>query len=254
MKNEAFPVFPALLNAVHKKGIKIRLLTNDFNKETCEGKISPLDWLSLNGIEIRFYTTTTFMHTKYVMVDKGKKTSVSSVNFSYTSFMKNREAGVVLEGACNSVVSFYSSVFEYDWDHGMDYKVQHTYNSSAMTYITSKDELPVNIPSPLFIPNAYVTSLTTYLAGIRNAYTAPDFALKTVSCVLSSAQSVLYLMIYQVTDSQLCSDILHMYNKGIDVKLLVSDRIYGYNDWKSAQVSDANYTLVCDDACALYGR
>ena len=254
MKNEAFPVFPALLNAVHKKGVKVRLLTNDFNDETCEGKISPLDWLSLNGIEIRYYTTTTFMHTKYVMVDKGKKTSVSSVNFSYTSFMKNREAGVVLEGTCNSVVSFYSSVFEYDWDHGMDYKVQHIYNCSAMAYITNKDELPVNIPSPLFIPNAYITSLPTFLAGIRNAYTAPDFALKTVSSVLSSAQSALYLMIYKVTDNQLCSDILNMYNKGIDVKLLVSDRIFGYTAWKSAQVSHASYTLVCDDAYTLYGR
>ena len=33
-------------------------------------------------------------HTKYIMVDKGKRTSISSVNFSHTSFMKNREAGV----------------------------------------------------------------------------------------------------------------------------------------------------------------
>ena len=135
-------------------------------------------------------------------------------------------------------------MFEYDWDHGMDYKVQHIYNCSAMAYITNKDKLPVNIPSPPSIPNAYVTSLTTYSASIRNAYTAPDFALKTVSSVLSSTQSALYLMIYQVMDNQLCSDLLNMYNKGIDVKLLVSDRIFDNTDWKSAQVSHASYTLV----------
>jgi phosphatidylserine/phosphatidylglycerophosphate/cardiolipin synthase-like enzyme len=236
MRNEAFPVFPALLNAVHKKGIKVRLLTNDYNAKTCDGKIAPLDWLSLNGIQIRFYTTTTFMHTKYMMVDKGKKTSVSSVNFSHTSFMKNREAGVVLTDASSSAVNFYTSVFENDWDQGVDYKVQQTYNSSAMAYITSTASLPVNVPSPPQIPGAYVTPLTTFSAPVREVYTAPDDALSTVSNTLSSVKSALYLMIYQVTDDQLCDNILSLFKKGIDVQLLVSDRIYDYEDWKLAQV------------------
>ena len=44
-KNEEFPVFPALLNAKHQRNISIRILTNSYNHKTCEGKITPLDWL-----------------------------------------------------------------------------------------------------------------------------------------------------------------------------------------------------------------
>ncbi|CAE7235217.1 CFAP47, partial [Symbiodinium sp. KB8] len=91
---ETFPVFPALLNAVHGKAVKVRLLTNDYGTPTCEGYIAPLDYLALNGIEIRYYTSTTFMHAKYIHVN-GNTTAVSSVNFSFTSFNLNREAGLI---------------------------------------------------------------------------------------------------------------------------------------------------------------
>lgn len=100
-------MFPALLNAVHQRNITVRLLTNNFTQSACPDMITPLDWLYLNGVQIRFYTTTTFMHSKCVMVDKGKRTSVSSVNFSKTSFTRNREAGVVLEDCEWSITDFY---------------------------------------------------------------------------------------------------------------------------------------------------
>ena len=68
-------------------------------------------------------------------------------------------------------------------------------------------------------------------------YTAPDFARDTVFDTLTETQASFYLMIYQVTDEGLCDQLLAMHNKGIDVRLLVSDRIYDYIDWKEAQVS-----------------
>ena len=172
------------------------------------------------------------------MIDKGKKTSVSSVNFSYTSFMENREAGAVLLGACKAVINFYSSVFESDWNQGVQYTVNNHYNSSEMTAITDPSPMPVNVPSPPHIPGAYVTSLHTYShVYIRKVYTAPDFARDTVFDTLTETQASFYLMIYQVTDEGLCDQLLAMHNKGIDVRLLVSDRIYDYIDWKEAQVS-----------------
>ena len=106
-RNETFPVFPALLNAVHERGVKIRIITNNFSTPTCPGSISPLDWLVLNNIQVRFYTSTTFVHTKYIAIDKGAKTAISSVNWSYTSFLKNREAGVILENCTCSAITFY---------------------------------------------------------------------------------------------------------------------------------------------------
>ena len=78
--NESFPVFPALLNAVHR-GVTVRLIINDYNTKTCSGQIAPLDYLFLNKVDVRYYASTTFMHAKYMMIDKGKKTSISSVNF-----------------------------------------------------------------------------------------------------------------------------------------------------------------------------
>ena len=79
-RNESFPVFPALLNAVHR-GVTVRLIINDYNTKTCSGQIAPLDYLFLNKVDVRYYASTTFMHAKYMMIDKGKKTSISSVNF-----------------------------------------------------------------------------------------------------------------------------------------------------------------------------
>ena len=230
-------MFPALLNAKHQKNVTIRILTNNCSSVTCTGKIAPLDWLSLNGLEVRYYTSTTFMHSKYMMIDKGKKTSVSSVNFSYTSFMENREAGVVLSSACNAAIQFYSSVFESDWNQGLKYKVNQQYNSSDLKAITNTSHMPVNIPPPRNISGAYVTSLHTYTAvHVEKVYTAPDFARITVFDTLTQTQASFYLMIYQVTDEGLCDKLLSMYKNGIDVRLLVSQSIYGWDDCKLAQV------------------
>ena len=234
-------MFPALLNAVHQRNVTVRILTNDYNSVTCTGKIAPLDWLFLNGIKIRYYTSTTFMHSKYMMIDKGKKTSVSSVNFSYTSFMENREAGVVLSSACNATVTFYSSVFESDWNQGLNYTVNNHYNASELKAITDPSYMPLIVTSPPHIKGAYVTSLHTYTAvHVEKVYTAPDFARKTVFDTLDQTRASFYLMIYQVTDEGLCDKLLSMYKNGTDVRLLVSQSIYGWDDCKLAQVCKYN--------------
>ena len=106
-----------------------------------------------------------------------------------------------------------------------------------MNAITDPSPMPVHIPSPRNISGAYVTSLHTYSSVyIRKVYTTPDFARDIIFDTLAKTQASFYLMIYQVTDEGLCEQLLAMHNKGIDVRLLVSDRIYGYTDWKKAQV------------------
>ena len=191
-RNEAFPVFPALLNAIHLKQVKVRMLTNNYSQPTCPGKIQPLDWLSLNGVEIRFYTTTTFMHSKFMVIDHGKKTSVSSVNFSKTSFTKNREAGVVLEECSCSAVTYYQSVFEYDWSRSTDYYVDNSYTEDEMKFITDASYMAFTVPPPPGINGAYVTQLKTYTGvAIKAAYTSPDNARDVFFSYLSDVQSSL---------------------------------------------------------------
>ena len=43
--------------------------------------------------------------------------------------------------------------------------------------------------------------------------------------------------IYQITDDGICKELLDLWQKGVNVTLLVSDRIVSYNDWREAQVS-----------------
>lgn len=174
-RNEAFPIFPALLNAVHQKHIQVRLLTNNFTQTTCAGTINPLDWLYLNGIQIHFYTSTTFMHSKVVIVDHGKRTSISSVNFSKTSFTKNREAGVVIEDCSCPAIDLYQSVYQQDWDSGFNYELDATYSSADMAVI--KDTTPMDIPTTDYpkVPGAYVTKKATYEdVLVSRGYVSPD--------------------------------------------------------------------------------
>lgn len=190
-KDEAFPIFPALLNAAHK-GIKVRLLTNNYTQTTCKDSINPLDWLFLNNIQIRFYTTTTFMHSKVVFVDNGKRTSISSVNFSQTSFTKNREAGVVIEDCSCPALDLYKSVFEHDWDNAFDYHIDITYSASDMAIIQNSATMKVPDINPPDIPDAYVTTKTT-LKGVvvTKGYAAPDGARDVILSDLSNVETSL---------------------------------------------------------------
>ena len=191
-KNEEFPIFAALLNAVHQKDIKVRLLTNNYTQTTCEDSINPLDWLYINGIQIHFYSTTTFMHSKVVIVDKGKQTSISSVNFSKTSFTKNREAGVVIENCNCDALDLYQSVFQYDWDNGFDYLLDAKYSTTDMKII--KDPTPMDIPSISYpkIAGGYVTKKESYDGvQVTRGYVSPDGALDAILSDLSNIKDSL---------------------------------------------------------------
>ena len=236
-RNESFPVFPALLNAVHLNNVTVRLLINDFNVPTCQGMIAPLDWLALNGIAIRLYTTTTFLHSKFVLIDHGKRTAISSVNFSHTSFVKNREAGVVLDQCACSGIGLYKAVFESDWDRGYDYVVNNTYTSSELEYITDPSFIPYATPLHHTYPGVYVAPLTSYAnATVKTAYTGPDSAYDTIMAALAQTRSSLQVMIYQITDATFCNELINLSLKGINVTVLVSSFVVSEGDYKHAKV------------------
>lgn len=191
-KDEAFPIFPALLNAVHQKGIKVRLMTNNYTQTTCRGMINPLDWFYLNGIQIHLYSTTTFMHSKVVIIDQGKRTSISSVNFSKTSFTKNREAGVVIEDCSCAALDLYQSVFQYDWDNGFDYQIDANYSDEDIATIKDSALMSIHVYSYPKIAGAYVTKKVAYNGVVvTRGYTSPDGALDVIMSDLSNVKSSL---------------------------------------------------------------
>ena len=66
-EEEVFPVWQALINALHS-GVRVRIMTNDYSNVSApaEGKIDPLTFLYLNGADIRYFASVTFLHTKYI--------------------------------------------------------------------------------------------------------------------------------------------------------------------------------------------
>lgn len=68
-------------------------------------------------------------------------------------------------------------------------------------------------------------------------YASPDYAHTQLLNTLKKVQKTFHLHIYQVTDDGLCSQLAQLQQNGIDLHLLVSRRIYAYNDYKLAQVS-----------------
>jgi len=94
-------------------------LTNNYETPDCPGTISVLPFLVLNKIEVVYYASTTFLHTKFIIID-GKRASVSSINFSQASFVRNREAGAIIEGTnAGPFMAFLQSVYEDDWARGI---------------------------------------------------------------------------------------------------------------------------------------
>jgi phosphatidylserine/phosphatidylglycerophosphate/cardiolipin synthase-like enzyme len=198
--------------------------------------IGPLTFLSLNGLQIRTYTSTTFMHTKFMAAD-GRKLWIGSINFSWTSFMKNREAGVYFtERSTNGqLYSFAEAVFNGDFSTGLPFVPTQTYSSSDMAVITDTSAVPVVMPTPVVFNTSVYVSQWEPVTGEATVtlYASPDYARDTLIDVLQNTQSTLSIEIYQITDPDLCSLILNM-SSTVQIQLLVSNKIYSYDDWKLA--------------------
>ena len=60
---------------------------------------------------------------------------------------------------------------------------------------------------------------------------------QTLPISFFALQHVPQVAIYQITDDGICKELLDLWQKGVNVTLLVSDRIVSYTDWRAAQVS-----------------
>jgi phosphatidylserine/phosphatidylglycerophosphate/cardiolipin synthase-like enzyme len=234
--SESFPIFQALLNAIFR-GVKVRILTNYYGVKTATGMITPLDFLSLAGAQVRYYRTTTFMHAKYMNADNDTASS-SSVNYSYTSFMENREAGFIIQGnGFSSFFNFFSSIFEFDWNEATAWPIDQTYNSTDMAIIKNTSPVKVVIPPPRNISGSYVPPLVTVTHTFSNfgLITSPDYACTTVMAALQTAQTSIAVQIYQITPGPFCNFFISKFNAGLNVTILVSDEIFSYDDYEQAK-------------------
>jgi len=161
--------------------------------------------------------------------------------------MENREAGVIVEGS-SELISYMTGVFNYDYNQGLQWPT-NSYNSSDMAIINNPALVPVVIPPPRNYSGAYVTAVTTVTGNFDKAQiiTSPDYAFKSVTEALNQTSSSLHVYIYQITGG-FCDIVLNLHNSGVSLKILVSDRIFSYDDYKLAKACytklyDAGYTV-----------
>ena len=259
MEKESFPVFFALLNAA-RRNVTVRVLTNKYDEEEvgCDGRVTMKDFLSLAGVQVRYYQSTSFLHAKYIARDGGKALSISSVNWSRESMRENREAGVILQGRDSLMTKTLfdrasNRAFEYDWKRAQ----KHTRNIEDIT----KEEMAIikgttsggvkpaekevateNMVRRNDIQNdsskPFVTKMEPVLLGKGSSielFVSPDFSRETLLRFIRSAKKVVYIYTYQITDDEIVDVLIDVsVNKNVKIFVMLSPRVYADWDRKKA--------------------
>jgi hypothetical protein len=201
--------------------------------------------------------STTFVHSKYVMVDN-TLASVSSVNWSPNSFTNNREAGLLLKGSgAGPALKFLTSVFDADWAAGATFTPAQTYSAADMKIITDTAVRQVVVPQGP-TNRSYVTpkpSLITESVANFTVLTSPDWSYDTIMDALNAATKSVQIYIYQITDPRVCDAVQALHGK-LDLTLLVSKAIYDATDQARDMVTAGSGAILRarPQACgACYG-
>ena len=192
---EAFPLFNATLNAIHR-GVDVRIVTNNYGDRLCRNKTDLSTYLALAGASVAHYRSTTFMHAKFVLVDgsvgeagstaaadgnANATASISSINWSVNSFTNNREAGVLLSGAgAAPLLAFTRSVYDRDFELASRYTPNGAslFSPADLALIADAALRPARIPVPPaarhYTPPAAV-AMPQAAADVA-IWTSPDYA------------------------------------------------------------------------------
>lgn len=227
---EAFVLFRDLLNAANVRGVRVRLITNKFDTaHECYGTVSVLSYLS-EVIEVRTYATTTFQHGKIIVADNC--TAISSVNWSMTSYVENREAGVVV---CNEKHAAYvKRVFAYDWNiadpwirpKGNGIGPDDVRLMRDRSYLEPFDVQHRKISKPHYSVGVQ-TSVKIDGADIQVSV-SPDNAANVILRAVNKTQKTLDIYTYQLTDALFAEMILEIARRkpSVKVRLLMSRAIF----------------------------
>jgi phosphatidylserine/phosphatidylglycerophosphate/cardiolipin synthase-like enzyme len=262
---EEFPVFQALVNAIHR-GVTVKILTNDptrYGESLCYGKMDLLTYLAIEGAQVRFYATTALLHAKLLSIDNGTTISISSINFSYTSFMKNREAGILLYNNTDAA-NFIRSVFNYDFELAVDISVPYSqYSQSDINLIRTNQTISVSIPSSITF--SCQTATPAPLPQLINdatmvLITSPDFAYETMTAMVRNATKSLQISIYAITSPSLCDLLVQLKQNGIQIKVFVSNSVvgsyekyYSHNCYSKLTQNNINVVMSHPD-CLTYSH
>ncbi|EFC41378.1 PLDc domain-containing protein [Naegleria gruberi] len=234
LNNEKFPIFQVLINQIVQHGVKVRLLTNKYDDKMCSGKMDLLTYLKIAGADVRYYTTTTFLHAKYITID-GCKSAISSINFSQTSFRRNREAGILVNECNNAagVVKFSQGVFEYDFFHGVPLDVDYSQYSKSDIHMIQTSTATVTIPENMHFANCDASSgdIQEFNDNYNISISAsPDYAYGFLMSALNQVKKSLKISIYEISHPDLCDYVIQLGNKGINLKIFASHYVFAKSE------------------------
>ena len=258
------------------------IITNNYGDVDCRnGNVTILAFLELNGADVRFFSTVTFAHAKFIAADLNStraapRVAISSVNWSPSSITANREAGAILSGtAAAPLATFMLDVFAADFARATPLVVKATdYDAAALAVITNSSHIDVTVPpSPHAHPSlaggcfdasrmrAFNWSHPLVLGPAARVTVAasPDGAYPELVSRLR-ASSLLEVYIYQITDD-MCDLLVELAaDPSRTIRVLVSGRIYGGCDCTHARscyqrLSEAGVTLrVGSTTCFNYAH
>lgn len=87
--------------------------------------------------------------------------------------------------------------------------------------------------------------------------TSPDSAFDFITSALNATQQSVSVMLYEITDGELCDTLERLHKGGKKVSILVSRHIYDYSDWQTSQhcykqLYDAGLTIRTTFASSQY--
>ncbi|KAG2386367.1 hypothetical protein C9374_002813 [Naegleria lovaniensis] len=235
LNNEKFPIFQALINQIVSKRVRVRIITNKYDDQLCDGKMDLLTYLKIAGADVRYYTTTTFLHAKYIAID-GCKAAISSINFSQTSFRKNREAGILVNECQTSsgiVQKFSQSVFEYDFKQAVPLQVDYSQYSQSDIQLVRTSTATVTIPENLHFQHCDASSGT--IQEYRDTYNisisaSPDYAYDFLMSALRQTRKSLKVSIYEISHPDLCDYVIQLNQQGIALTLFASHYVFSKSE------------------------
>ena len=148
--------------------------------------------------------------------------SISSINFSRTSFTRNREAGAIIQGAgATPLLDMAARVFEADLAQGSPLvPAPSAWGAADLATITAVGMVPVVLPKPSKTWASYFNPPLPAPLSVEGAVTiaaSPDFAAKALLGSISKAKKTLDIMIYQITDDLIPDQLVALAKSGVQV-------------------------------------
>jgi phosphatidylserine/phosphatidylglycerophosphate/cardiolipin synthase-like enzyme len=196
-----------------------------------------ITYLHFAGAQVKYYASTTFTHSKYISID-GTEAAISSVNFSKTSILKNREAGMIIANdTSGELIKFTESIFEYDFENGQDFHPQQRYAQADLDIIKDKTPLNVNVSQHYHFHycNTESPKPVRHQSDVNiRLIASPDYAFESVMSVLNQTKKSLLLSIYEITHPSFADVLIALKSKGVELKLFVSNDIFAEKDKEAA--------------------